>query len=172
MKIYLKSNHGTRGGTQNWRNFALFNHIFRSKLIYQKIFEEFITSTLEIVNEFVVKNRLSLMYRMFNQEQFLYDKAKSPHNDKTEYSIIGSSRQSVRISFTKLEESQYQIFIDNGQISLKMNQDSERLTNYHVNDLNNRIDNIKGNPKERLTQCLYIMWDFACFFVFLSKPIE
>ncbi|MGV8025226.1 MAG: hypothetical protein AB2L18_01560 [Anaerolineaceae bacterium] len=138
----------------------------------QKTFEEFIESTLEIVNEFAVKNKLRLMFGMPNQERFSYNETEFLFNDKIEYSIIGTSNSSVFIRFKKTDENQYHILIDNGQISLTLDQDLKRLSIYPNDDFNNRIDNIEGGFAERLTHSLYIMWDIACFIVFLSKEMK
>ena len=138
----------------------------------QQTFEQFIGSTLEIVNEFAETNKLSLVYGFPNKEQYPYLITKSPLNDELIYSIIGPSQGTFYLRFTKFDTNQYHVFIDNGQISLTLDQDMKRLTDYPNEELNLRIDNIKGNTKEKLTTCLFILWDITCFIVFLSRDIK
>ena len=134
-----------------------------------KTFEEFIEFTLDIVSDFVETTECKLVYGFPNEQQYPYIKTKSPLNDKLIYSIISPSQGIFYLRFVKTDNNHYQIFIDNGQISLTLDQDMKRLTNYPNEELNLRIDNIKGNTKEKLTTCLFILWDITCFIVFLSK---
>jgi hypothetical protein len=138
----------------------------------QQTFEEFIGSTLEIVNEFAETNKLRFVYGFPNKEQYPYLNTKSPINDELIYSLIGPSQGTLCLRFTKLNSNQFHVFIDNSQISLMLDQDIQRLTDYPNEELNLRIDNIIGNTKDKLTTCLYILWDITCFIVFLSRETK
>ena len=77
-------------------------------------------------------------------------------------------KKTFYLYFTKdAYHNQFAVTISNREISLTLNQDLERLTTYPSEDFNRRIDNIKGDFKERLMSCLYMMWDFEYAFQIL-----
>lgn len=135
-------------------------------------FKKFIKNSLGDVIEFVNTNKLNLVYGLPNEQQFDYIQDESPLSDEMLYSIVSPSNRGFYLRFIQISDNQFQILIDNGQISLMLDQNMQRMISYPNDELNQRIDNIKGNTKEKLITCLYILWDISCFIVFLSKEME
>lgn len=134
-------------------------------------FKKFIKNSLEVVIEFVNTNKLNLEFGLPNEQQFDYIQDDSPLSDEMLYSIVGSPNGVIYLRFIQISDNQFHILIDNGQISLTLDQNMQRMTTYPNDVLNQRIDNIKGNTKEKLITSLYLLNDWANLAVFLYKDI-
>lgn len=136
-----------------------------------KTYEEFLKFSLQVVQKFIQKNNLTLKYGVQNGKMFDFDEATVPEIDKHLYYIIGQNHKLFYIRFQKYDSDVYNLFLDNSEISLILDQNMNRLTSYPNEELNSRIDKIKGSIEEKLTTCLYMLWDISCFIVFLgSEP--
>jgi hypothetical protein len=124
--------------------------------------EEFIRVILDIVQDYAAKNICEIKYGKANQPATVYSEEESPHSEGILYYIISQNKRNLDLRFYETRTGDMMVVIDNGGISLTLNQDLGRDTTFPRNDFNKQIDNIQGDFRQRLMACLYMMQDWEC----------
>lgn len=126
--------------------------------------QEFIQEVLDIAQDYAVKNECKITYGKANQVAVDYKKEELSYSEGMLYYISSQAKRSLILHFYHdAVVREFRVVIDNGGISLTLNQNLGRNTTFPSNDFNRLIDDINGDFKERFLSCLYMMqdWEYA-----------
>ena len=88
-----------------------------------------------MTQDFAKENETIITFGIANQDTSIYKNGESPLNEELLYYVNTPSKGIFYFRFSRIDDQEFRVFIDNGSISLTLNQNLERCTNYPSNDL-------------------------------------